>query len=838
MKKIITNKKSLIIAIVLILGIALPQFASAAGFFEHAGNAIMQALGKLLTRLLSWVVDMAADFFEAMLEEGFKGHQNIAKIGWDVTRDFANMLFILFMVIIAFATILRFEKYGVKELLPKIIMIALLINFSMVICYVIIDFTNIVADFFISDAKNGVAGQKLTISAILADSFKLPDLFIPMVCETWLSQRDECYNMPSNTPQTSIDNCVQEAETGLNQCYATTGESQKTEEDDFWDVMVAVIGSTAILTIAAFVLAAGGVLLVVRLITVWFLVMIAPLAFICYVLPALRRNWESWWSQFIRWCIFAPAYSFFIWLACKISLEGKLDEIARLRTSITLRSPEAINTFFSSTGNILQFLFICGLLVGGLLAANQLGIKGASTAMTIGKRWTGTAKGWAKKQAMKPVGWAKEKTMRYPKELGRLTGGATKAGFGGMIKHIPGLKSFGRRLESGGKQLLQKSAEGKEMEAYDKKLDLMSSEDLVKEADMPHLRPAFQLRAVRKALARGDLAKTENRGAVTKSINTLRTYGFAKEADDLEEQRFSVTGGKAEREKIWKKVRDKGGHKTLKAAVVKNKMEKVLDKKGNVLKDAQGKDMEEIVDNAGTRAIQTMVDTAINVSDALVMIKELPLLVQEQIKETMEKDQKSFLGSDDFKATQKARSVYAAVTGKIHEAFKDSGGKINEAEVEKFVKNMKPTNFADVDESSIPHIAKYISAPAAIQMARYLSDEDRELYAKSFSESPEMVEQLKDNNQWNSYFKKSVTPTSPPRPANVVDLKEGGTSEQRKEAASEEMRRQAQEFDNIREKEARGKAATEDVTRQSKAVEEKMRIMEEERKKAEKERPK
>ncbi|GAH84046.1 unnamed protein product, partial [marine sediment metagenome] len=157
-------KKTAIIAGIISFFLLLPNVAQAfvlqfLQIFKKGAemSAVAIARGALaiivqfIFNLLNWLVRAGGAFFNGMLNLGFKSHLDIVKAGWEVTRDFSNMFFILFLVIIAFATILRFEKYGIKQLLPKIILIALLINFSLVICSVIIDFSNVAANFFIKD---------------------------------------------------------------------------------------------------------------------------------------------------------------------------------------------------------------------------------------------------------------------------------------------------------------------------------------------------------------------------------------------------------------------------------------------------------------------------------------------------------------------------------------------------------------------------------------------------------------------------------------------------------------------------------------------------------------
>ena len=55
----------------------------------------------------------------------------VVQIGWTLSRDLANMAFIMVMLVMAFGTVLRLESYGWKKMLPRLVAVAILINFSL-----------------------------------------------------------------------------------------------------------------------------------------------------------------------------------------------------------------------------------------------------------------------------------------------------------------------------------------------------------------------------------------------------------------------------------------------------------------------------------------------------------------------------------------------------------------------------------------------------------------------------------------------------------------------------------------------------------------------------------
>lgn len=385
---------------------AIKLFLKGTGMTPMAiAESFLVKISEFVFYLLNLLVKLSATVFDGMLNIGFKSHLDVVKAGWEVTRDFSNMLFILFLVIIAFGTILRTEKYGIKQLLPKIIIIALLINFSLVICSVIIDFSNLTANFFIDDikrytSKEGVSTNtgKEGISATLIDSLRLAEIYKPIECN---KLSDEPKQEGEKSAQ---DECIEDA----------IGK--------FGDNLVAFVISmtmgSLVMLVAVFTFLAGAILLLIRVVVIWFLVMLVPLVFICYIMPALRQNWQKWWKTFLQWCFFAPAYAFFIWLAVKVAVEGGTLIVAKKMSTEFTGMGAIVNAFTSSPALIIHYLFIIALLLGGLVVASKFGIYGADTAMKVGKGIYGGAKGWTRarirERAAKPMAGMAKVLARVP----------------------------------------------------------------------------------------------------------------------------------------------------------------------------------------------------------------------------------------------------------------------------------------------------------------------------------------------------------------------------------------------------------------------------------------
>lgn len=77
---------------------------------------------------------------------------------WQQFRDFANIAFIIIFIVVIFSQLtgMGIDNYGIKKILPKLIVAAILINMSYIICQLCIDVANIVG-YGVGAIFNGIA---------------------------------------------------------------------------------------------------------------------------------------------------------------------------------------------------------------------------------------------------------------------------------------------------------------------------------------------------------------------------------------------------------------------------------------------------------------------------------------------------------------------------------------------------------------------------------------------------------------------------------------------------------------------------------------------------------
>jgi hypothetical protein len=132
--------------------------------------SVKAGIGGVIASLFAWLISHALTFLagamtlELNIFAKFAQFNNFlgitaVKEGWRLVRDLCNMFFIVILLVISFATILKIESYAYKKWLGKLIMAAILINFSKTITGFLIGISQIVMLTFVSAFKDAVAGN-------------------------------------------------------------------------------------------------------------------------------------------------------------------------------------------------------------------------------------------------------------------------------------------------------------------------------------------------------------------------------------------------------------------------------------------------------------------------------------------------------------------------------------------------------------------------------------------------------------------------------------------------------------------------------------------------------
>lgn len=308
---------------------------------------VFRVLTVLVDTILGQLVSFAGWIFDWSLSLVANANTSIIATGWGVSLGFANNLFILILLAIAIGTILELPTFNYKTMLPKFLMVALLINFSLAIGNVIIGTTNMIAKNF----------SKGITSETVANRFAV--------------------TKPMQLTEEKFKKDAQESEDKL-----------KDPIKMFVGSFFLLIYKTFQYLLIIFVFLAGAVYMIARTFHLWLLLMLAPLAWISLLIPGLQQHWKSWWSKFIKWSIFAPAYLFFLLLGVQI--------MARKDSISTFNSFVGGHTTYGTlaagiAGYIIQMLVVAFIMTSGLVISSQLGVGGSNFVINYGKNLKGAA---------------------------------------------------------------------------------------------------------------------------------------------------------------------------------------------------------------------------------------------------------------------------------------------------------------------------------------------------------------------------------------------------------------------------------------------------------------
>ena len=261
-------KKFLLIIALLLIGLSFPK--TVYGLFPLAtvaASGILIAVILLFQQLLVILFSLLVTAFVGLVGLDLRvlmglGVGSAVDTVWRLVRDLSNMFFIVVMVMIAFATMLKLEQYKWQRLLPKLVIMAILINFSKTISLIILDFGQLLMMTFVRAFKDIAVDNLIT-------GLKLGDMF-------------------------------------------TMAKSVRSG----WDatkLLIAPLLSIIMIAVATIVMLTLVVILLSRMVILWVLIAISPAAYLTNVLDATKQYWSKWWSFFIKTVFLGPTLAFFLW---------------------------------------------------------------------------------------------------------------------------------------------------------------------------------------------------------------------------------------------------------------------------------------------------------------------------------------------------------------------------------------------------------------------------------------------------------------------------------------------------------------------------------------------
>ena len=335
------------------------------GFTDAVGNTVLAGISLFILTFASTLLGIFGTFFNwVVIRTVFQfgvyfGTTDGMLLAWGVMRDIANigLLFgFIFMGVMLILNVSGGHGGGMdaKRAIPRLILFAVLLNFSLFASQGIIDVANALGSQFA-----GLAGLECT-----------EDL-----------TGKECANRGISGRVMQMAGITSVWNAGL-----LTDQSG-----------VTLLALALFVSITAMVLLAAAIMLIVRVVILTLLMVTSPIGFAGMVIPGLGGLAKQWWHALISQAFFAPVMLLLMFISLKLA-----DSMNENGSSI-VQALGGLGTDIE--GNIggagdleilVVFAVVIGLMLASLMAASKMGAMGAkfatnsAAALTFGTMTRGT----------------------------------------------------------------------------------------------------------------------------------------------------------------------------------------------------------------------------------------------------------------------------------------------------------------------------------------------------------------------------------------------------------------------------------------------------------------
>lgn len=291
--------------------------------------------------------------------------------GWRFMANIASMFLILFLIVIALAIILKLETFETRKTLVRLILVALLINFTLVFIGALVDVSNILYNTFYrgNESLPSEIIEKIGAGGVA--------MFVSLAA--WIVVLAATFAIPFVSPA---------AQTAIVIGGATT-------------MLPSII--VWVFQIASFLMVSGmfftyAILFVVRVYAIQLLAVISPLAFVAYIFPQTKKYTSIWLKYLLEW-VFMGIFLFFFMALGLTAID------ALMPSGFSGPVPIPVFGWGNISGYFIYFLFL--ILYLGVAVGISKKISPTFTSQVIGMAKAGT--GLAVAHGLKPIAKASRK---------------------------------------------------------------------------------------------------------------------------------------------------------------------------------------------------------------------------------------------------------------------------------------------------------------------------------------------------------------------------------------------------------------------------------------------
>ena len=237
----------------------------------------VQGIGWIICPVSNWLAD-GIDYMYSALQEFLKTkplettNQNSGiYLAWVIMRNISNVAFIVAFLVIIYSqlTSVGISNYGVKKMLPRLVIAAVLVNLSFTICAILLDLSNVTGYAF-QDAFMGIKNTISTVGENTGVGWTWSEVIVMILSNGALAG-------------------------GVVATVAMGAELLPL-------ALSALVGIGLVLLLVLLIMAARQALIVI-------LIIISPLAFVCYLLPGTEKWFKKWRDLFFTMLVFFPAFA-------------------------------------------------------------------------------------------------------------------------------------------------------------------------------------------------------------------------------------------------------------------------------------------------------------------------------------------------------------------------------------------------------------------------------------------------------------------------------------------------------------------------------------------------
>lgn len=339
---------------------------------------------------LGWLICPAMSFMATVTSQMYNWIANVLTINpklfdtsmgtytaWKMFRDYANIAFVIAFILIMYSQItsVGITNYGIKKMLPKLIIAAILVNISFYVCSLAVDLFNLLgwSVYHLFDGASGTVLSKAGGSGI----------------------------------STSYNDIAS------------------------WVVGALAIGTVLVVALAAGILAPALIavllvfgILLLRQALVVMLIVISPLAIVAYILPNTEKLFRQWMSIFIKVLAVFPVVALVFGgsrLAANVISISNLPGVdSGVSSSGGLSASETMQGLIALGVMTIPFFVVPSLLKKSLEAAGSIGAKVSGLADKGVRKSMNSQSRLAKKNARAAL----KKSNRAARLTGQITAGS------------------------------------------------------------------------------------------------------------------------------------------------------------------------------------------------------------------------------------------------------------------------------------------------------------------------------------------------------------------------------------------------------------------------------